>query len=124
VSLIVQYDFEFGTTTEDSQSLSQSYVKYATAAYGDAAIQASNMDLSGEFDWRLGDWTKERVSKHIGIPPEDLILMDVKYTGDATQLRHFIAVDHSHEKVVLAIRGTFCASEVTVDVVGYSREYD
>lgn len=49
--------------------------------------------------------------------------MDVKYDGNATQLRHYIAVDHEHEKVVLAIRGTFCASDAAVDIVGYSREF-
>jgi len=50
--------------------------------------------------------------------------MDVKYTGDATQLRHFCVIDHDNRKVVLAIRGTFTSSEIIVDIVGYSRKMD
>jgi hypothetical protein len=81
------------------------------------------MDLQGEIDLRQGDWTKKRVCEHIGLPEKDVVLMDVKYSGDATQLRHFLAVDHANEKVVLTIRGTFCVSDAAVDVVGYASTY-
>ena len=81
------------------------------------------MDSYGGLDLRIGNLTKKRVSEHIGLPEDDLVLMDVKYSGDATQLRHFLAVDHEHKKVVFCIRGTFCASEIAVDILGHSRKF-
>lgn len=74
-------------------------------------------------DIRFGVSTKTKVSKHIGIPKEDLIVMDLDYKGNYTELRHFVAVDHANKKVVVAIRGTFSASECVVDIDAYSREY-
>jgi hypothetical protein len=103
-----------------------SYVKYALAAYGDAAIHAATTvddDSSKEIDLQQGNWTQQQVSDYIGLPQQDVVLMDVQYDSDATQLRHFVAVDHVHQKVVLAIRGTFCGSELAVDMTAYSRTY-
>lgn len=106
-----------------SQCHDYSYVKYAVAAYGDSAIAAANMDLNGTLDMRQGNWTRKRISEHVGLPEKDLIVLDVDYSGNATELRHFVAVDHQHQKVVFCIRGTFCASECAVDIEGYSRKY-
>jgi hypothetical protein len=100
------------------------YVKFAVAAYGDNGIKSSQLDMgNGSFDWRRGEWTATRVSEHTGIPVEDLIALDVAYDGDPKQLRHFVAVDRSHKKVILAIRGTYTHREVMIDFNGYSREF-
>lgn len=115
--------------------------------------------------------SKELISNHIGIPPEDIIWMDVNYNFDRTTgssdnangdnedgddvaieneskerwrqprrrgrrrrqnknqqeqhsiLRHFIAIDHEREKIVLAIRGTYSLSELVVDVTAFSEDF-
>ena len=97
--------------------------QYALGAYGNTAIDAANKNSHASFDVRLGQLTETKLSKHIGIPKEDIIVMDLNYKGDTNQLRHFVAVDHENQKVVLAIRGTFCASECVVDIDGYSRPF-
>jgi len=98
-------------------------MKYATAVYGNSMIRAAEMDVKGKWDNRLSRVAKSRISDHIEIPEEDIVLMDVDYTGSSHYLRHFVAVDHSNKKVVLAIRGTFSLAEVVVDVAGFSSEY-
>ena len=97
-------------------------MKYATAVYGESMIRAAEMDVKGKWDNRLSRLTKSRISDHIGVPEEDIVLMDVDYAGDSHHLRHFVAIDHANKKVVLAIRGTFSLSEVVVDVAGFSSE--
>jgi hypothetical protein len=99
------------------------YMRYATAVYGQAMIRAAELDVRGRIDGRLQTVTKERISEHIGVPADDIVLMDVDYGGDSQHLRHFVAVDHVHKKVVLSIRGTFSLSEVVVDVAAFSRKY-
>ena len=100
------------------------YVRYATAAYGQAMIYAAEMDARGNFEFeRLGELTKDSISKHISIPSEDIQLLDVDYDGDIHHLRHFVAVDHENKKVILSIRGTFNLNEVVVDVTAFSREF-
>jgi hypothetical protein len=99
------------------------YMKYATAAYGDSMIRAANLDVKGDlsfFGIQNKKLTKTRVSEHINVPERDIIAMDVEYGGDSNHLRHFVAVDHAHQKIVLAIRGTFTISELVVDAAGFS----
>ena len=100
------------------------YMKYATAAYGSNMIAAAEMGARGTFDTRFkAPLTKTRISEHIGVPEDDIVLADVDYSGDVNNLRHFVAVDHAHKKVVLAIRGTFTLSEILVDVAAFSRKF-
>jgi hypothetical protein len=99
------------------------YMRYATAVYGQAMIRAAELDARGRIDGRLQTVTKESISEHIGVPTDDIVLMDVDYGGDSQHLRHFVAVDHVNRKVVLSIRGTFSLSEVFVDVAAFSRKY-
>jgi hypothetical protein len=99
------------------------YMRYATAVYGQAMIRAAELDARGRIDGRLQAVTKECISEHIGVPTDDIVLMDVDYGGDSQHLRHFVAVDHVNKKVVLSIRGTFSLSDVVVDVAAFSREY-
>lgn len=83
-------------------------------------IRAAELDVQGKFDSRLGLVTRTRISEHIGVPEEDIVVLDVDYDGDVQHLRHIVAVDHVNKKVVLAIRGTFSIGELVVDAAGFS----
>jgi hypothetical protein len=97
------------------------YMKYATAVYGDAMIRAAELDALGKLDANLAAATSSKISAHCSIPEDCIVLMDVDYSGSDNHLRHFVAVDHKAEKIVLAIRGTFSISELVVDAAGFSR---
>lgn len=100
------------------------YMKYATAVYGQAMINAAEVDARGRLDGKVGRVTKETISTHISVPAEDIVLMDVSnYDGDSNHLRHMVVVDHEHKKVVLSIRGTFSLEEIVRDVAAFSREF-
>ncbi|KAL7555712.1 hypothetical protein ACA910_009352 [Epithemia clementina (nom. ined.)] len=121
------------------------YIKCALAVYGDSVIQAAQMDLTGQIrDPRIvlfgserdqAELSRSRVSDHIGIPPKDIVVLNVAHShqggGRRSQppdqtnecLRHFIAVDHGNRKVVLSMRGTFSLSELVSDVVAFSRPF-
>jgi len=58
------------------------YMKFATAAYGDAMIRAAEMDVLGKFDSRLS--SVDKISEHTGIPEENIVAMDVDYDGDVS----------------------------------------
>lgn len=98
------------------------YMRFATAAYGESVIQAAELEVR-DFDVSSSlssSMRRTSVAEHVGVPEEDLAIMDVDHSGDTSTLRHFVAVDHSNEKVVLAIRGTFSLSEIIKDVAGFS----
>jgi len=100
------------------------YMRYATAVYGQAMINAAEVDARGRLDGKVGRVTKETIGQHISVPPEDIVLMDVSnLDGDSNHLRHMVVVDHKHKKVVLSIRGTFCLEEIVLDVAAFSREF-
>lgn len=99
------------------------YMKCATAAYGDNAILSTQLDNEHIFDSRRGDMTLTRVSEHTGIPVEDFAEWDIPYDGDVRHLRHFIALNHKREKIILAIRGTYTHREVMIDFNGYARTF-
>jgi hypothetical protein len=99
------------------------YMRYATATYGPAMIDAAEVDARGRFDPRLGRVAKEAISRHISVPEEDIVVMDLDYNGNCEHLRHMVVVDHKHKKVVLAIRGTFSLDEIMMDVAAYSKEF-
>jgi hypothetical protein len=101
------------------------YMRFATAAYGEAVIRAAEMDATGKLDTRIirGPLLKTKMSEHVGIPEDDMAVLDVDYDGDSMHLRYFVAVDHSRKKVVLAIRGTFSLSEIICDVAAFTRPF-
>lgn len=100
------------------------YMKYATAVYGQAMINAAEVDARGRLDGKVGRVTKETIGTHISVPAEDIVLMDVSnYDGDSNHLRHMVVVDHEHKKVVLSIRGTFSLEEIVKDVAAFTREF-
>ena len=99
------------------------YMRYATAVYGSTMIAAAEMDARGIVDTRLSLLTKTKVSQHVHIPEDDIVLFDLDYGGDGKVLRHLLAIDRVHKKIVLAIRGTFTLAEIVVDVAGFSRKF-
>lgn len=99
-------------------------MKYATAVYGQAMINAAEVDARGRLDGKVGRVTKETISAHIHVPPEDIVLLDVSnLQRNFHHLRHMVVVDHEHKKVVLSLRGTFSLEEIVVDVAAFSREF-
>jgi hypothetical protein len=100
------------------------YMRYATAVYGQAMIHAAHVDARGHFlSTATMAATKQVISQHIDVPPQDIIVMDVDYAGDYQHLRHMVVVDHKHKKVVLSIRGTFTLDEIVMDAAAFSRHF-
>jgi len=100
------------------------YMRYATAVYGQAMIQAAEVDARGNLPGGgFSTVTKKAISHHIAVPPDDIVVMDVDYDGDCEHLRHMVVVDHQHRKVVLSIRGTFSLGEIVIDAAAFSREF-
>eukprot|EP00934_Nitzschia_sp_Nitz4_P009311 Nitzschia sp. Nitz4//scaffold104_size75438//6816//8468//NITZ4_005649-RA/size75438-processed-gene-0.58-mRNA-1//1//CDS//3329532365//9301//frame0 len=102
------------------------YMRYATAVYGPSMIHAAEIDARGQFQPKLGQLTLDTISQHVGIPPQDIVLpSSVQKLEQQQKLdpsSHFVAVDHAHRKVVLAIRGTFSFQDIVVDIASFSRE--
>lgn len=107
------------------------FMRYATAVYGSdmiAAAQLGQMEASKKETPERHD-TRGWIADHIGIPPKDIVLLDVDYHSEKANekkvnldhLRHMVAVDHARQKVVLSIRGTFTLSEIVVDITAFSR---
>ena len=99
-------------------------MRYATAVYGQAMINAAEVDARGRLDGKVGRVTKGTISTHIQVPEEDIVLLDVStLAGNSHHLRHMVVVDHEHKKVVLSIRGTFSLEEIVLDAAAFSREF-
>jgi hypothetical protein len=96
-------------------------MRYATAAYGPTMITAAELDAQGIVDTRLKPSLRTRISEHVNVTEDDIVLVENDETKHEV-LRHFVAVDHVNRKVVLAIRGTFTISEIVADVAGFSRK--
>eukprot|EP00977_Amphora_coffeiformis_P023548 scaffold13558_cov177-Amphora_coffeaeformis.AAC.2 len=103
------------------------YMKFATAAYGNAMIRAAQLDVTGQYDTRMSlfnsDMTLTRVSEHANVPADDIVLLDIDYKGSDQHLRHFVAIDHEHQEIVLSIRGTFSLAEFVVDAAGFCEPF-
>lgn len=97
------------------------YMRYATAVYGESMMKASEMNTLGKLTFKRA--SRKRISDYVGIAEEDIVLMDIDFSGDAQHLRHMLTIDHAEKKVILAIRGTFSLSELVVDAAGYSRPF-
>ena len=98
-------------------------MKYATAAYGNNMIRSVQIGIDGRWDSRANSGTRALISDHVGVPPEDIVSLDLDHDADGTHLRHFVAIDHINQQVILAIRGTFSFSEIVVDVAAQSRPF-
>lgn len=95
-------------------------MRYATAVYGSEMIKAAEIDANGIYDGLLYPLSTKRISEHVGIPEEDIVLSNVDYGEGHNTLRHFVAIDHKNRKIVLSIRGTFTLSEMVDDLAGFS----
>lgn len=62
------------------------------------------------------------MSEHIGISQSDIYMMNMS-DDEVSTLRHFVAVDHERQKVVLSIRGTLTLSEVVMDIGAFSTPF-
>ena len=71
------------------------FIRFARAAYGDVDI---------------------------GIPPEDIVSTELS-GGPEIYPRHFIAIDHEHRTVVLAVRGTKSFGDLITDLICESAEF-
>jgi hypothetical protein len=98
------------------------YVKYATASYGSDMIKAAEIDARGIYSSLLYPFSRKRISGHIEVSEDDVVLSNVDYGSGHGALHHFVAVDHSNRKIVLAIRGTFTLSEMLGNLVGFTSE--
>lgn len=56
------------------------------------------------------------IAFHCGISSDDIKIVKVEDGGDMAFLRHFVAVDHVSESVVLALRGTLSISGALIDI--------
>jgi hypothetical protein len=95
-------------------------MRFATSAYGvemiKSAIDAevSVVDLESE---------RQAISFHCNIGPDDVKLLKIKDGGDMMTLRHYVAVDHKHTSVVLALRGTLGISGALIDMQAMDCSY-
>jgi len=117
-------------TTVDEEALR--FMRYANAAYGTKVMRAAEYATQGKIITRSNSFTKERIICHIleqanatTVGPNATI--DVKIITEANAkekyLRHFVAVDHDMEAVVLSLRGTFSLPEMLDDVIGFSAPF-
>ena len=65
--------------------------------------------------------TRQRISEHIRVPEEDIMIMDIDFSGHRRHLHHIVAKDHANKAVVLAIRGTFSIRDLIVDANAFTR---
>ena len=86
-------------------------------------IRAVEAEVHGTLDNRISSLVTSRIAEHVRLPEEDIVLLDIDYYGASlNHLRHYVALDHSNEQIILSIRGTFSLAEVFVDVAGFSRK--
>jgi len=104
------------------------FMRYATAVYGTKIMRAAEFATQGTIDTRSYSFTKERIIRHIlGQTNSTTAAIDIKIITEASAtekyLRHFVAVDHDMEAVVLSLRGTFSLPEMLDDVIGFSAPF-
>lgn len=95
----------------------QRLMRFATSAYGTEMIRSA-LDREVHAQEFLGsdDPVKKAIAFHSGIDVEDICMVEVNDGGDMQLLRHFVAIDHTSQSVVLAIRGTLSISGALVDM--------
>ena len=100
------------------------YMRYAEAGYGENAVKAARYRKTGKSDLRIGfGLSTTRISEYLGIPKDDLVVMNVSYKSDVKQLRYFIALDRSRRAIVLAVSGTYSCREMLLDANGYAKRF-
>lgn len=94
-------------------------MRFATSAYGTEMIRSA-LDREVHVHEFLGSDENNQVETaiafHSGIDVSDICIVEVNDGGDMHLLRHFVAVDHTSQSIVLAIRGTLSVSGALVDM--------
>jgi Lipase (class 3) len=102
-------------------------MRFATSAYGTEMIRSA-LDREVHVHELLGSDENEQVRKaiafHSGIDVNDICMVEVNDGGDMHLLRHFVAIDHTSQSVVLAIRGTLSVSGALVDMTAMDCKSD
>jgi hypothetical protein len=111
---------------------SERFMKFSTAAYGTFQIYASGtvstvqalapvndaiLKMQRILENIVQKLRRRRIAKYLDIA-ESQILYLTPPGGDIAVVRHFVAVDHDTMSVILAIRGTYSASDVIADIDG------
>jgi hypothetical protein len=118
--------------------MNHSYSRFATAAYGVSMIESAEVAqvynkklliTIPNIKWASQTYRERKISmytlgKDVTKKDEskDIVYM-TPVGGDFDLLGHFIAVDHRHKTVVLAIRGTYSASGLFIDASGYTMPF-
>jgi hypothetical protein len=109
----------------------QRFLDFSTAAYGVWQIKASAIArpsnvfvLSAVSDKvrslqqfiasLIHKYRLQRIGKYLGISESDILYLTPP--GGGPVIRHLIAVDHTTKSIVLALRGTYSASDLIVDI--------
>lgn len=95
-------------------------MRFATAAYGEQMVSAARINRLAQGTRKFFASTRQRISEHVGVPEEDIIIMDIDFGGDRQHLHHIVAKDHVNKVVVLAIRGTFSIRDLVVDAAAFT----
>jgi hypothetical protein len=66
---------------------------------------------------------QQAISVHTGVGVEDIKVLYAESNNDRHVLHHFVAVDHSTNSIVLALRGTLSLSGAIVDMQGMAADY-
>jgi hypothetical protein len=95
-------------------------MRFATSAYGTEMIRSA-LDREVSIHEFIGQDDNYQIHKaiafHSGISDvNDIRILEVNDGGDMHLLRHFVAIDHLSQSVVLAIRGTLSVSGALVDM--------
>ena len=111
-----------GSAQDDDLSLelASAMMRFATAAYGTEMVMSA-MDVAAN----VSDLETERqaIAFHTDIPQDNIRLLKEESTVSSMSLRHFVAVDHRHKAIVLALRGTLSISGALIDMQAMDYPY-
>jgi hypothetical protein len=112
-------DPKFSNITKELK-LGHRFMRFATAGYGTEMIRSA---LDNDAMMHEIESEKKAIAFHCKIQPDDVRYLHVLEGGDMKVLRHFIAVDHFHKQIVMALRGTLSISGALVDIQAMDCEY-
>jgi Lipase (class 3) len=100
--------------------LASAMMRFATAAYGAEMIKST---IDCEVNATELDDERQAIAFHTRIQRHDIKFLKARDGTDLTSLHHFIAVDHNHKVVVLALRGTLDISGTLIDLQAMDCSY-
>jgi hypothetical protein len=98
------------------------FLKFAAAAYGPAG---SGMFMMGLGSILLGGSERTFVAKFLDIPEKDILFhhSEIKWNEKARFPKHFIALDHASQAIILSVRGTFNINDVITCLLAHPSEF-